>query len=467
MVMSDAPQNLLGLIRNRSDLYLVLLSWVAVGAVVPSVVAAAWSILSFLFLLRKGDTTTIILAFLAMLIFSDSRSPMFAFAGSAKVAVLILLFLNVVRNLSEFRKQNVKIFLYFLPFLTFAVLSTFWAADTSNAFQKSVSYTLLYFTVPLYFAKALADNRRIGLDFFAFLTVILGSGVVLYLLNSGVVMMLGRYRGILGNPNGLGLFMVLSFVLAYSFWHRSRSEMNYRPVYMVLIPVFVLSLILTGSRTALFAILIFFVFNRLKYFTNFATLLGFVALVLGYDYLLQQLPTIIMALGLEDYLRLETIASGSGRQVAWDFALKQIENVYFTGGGFTYTEYIFKLNKAELSMLGHQGNAHNTYLTLWLDTGIIGLTLFIAGLLRTLFRAAANTSIALPIAYAVMFTTYYESWLSASLNPFTSLFLISLTLLSQPVQETEAAENEEVVSDSEEHPEKPVMPKFKNSWRPL
>ena len=45
------------------------------------------------------------------------------------------------------------------------------------------------------------------------------------------------------------------------------------------------------------------------------------------------------------------------------------------------TELLYKENYQLLSRLGHQGNAHNSFLTIWYDTGIIGLLGFITGLL--------------------------------------------------------------------------------------
>lgn len=80
-------------------------------------------------------------------------------------------------------------------------------------------------------------------------------------------------------------------------------------------------------------------------------------------------------------------------------------------------------------MLGHQGAAHNMYLTFWLDTGLIGLILFLSGLLVTFFRASKRNKLAIPILYAILFSNNYESWLTASLNPFTIQLLFILSIL--------------------------------------
>jgi O-antigen ligase len=152
-------------------------------------------------------------------------------------------------------------------------------------------------------------------------------------------------------------------------------------------------------------------------------------LVFSYEILISNLPAMIEYLGFAEYFRLDTIEEGSGRFIAWNFAWIQIQNVFFAGGGFGHTEYIFKQFYNELSRLGHQGNAHHSFLTIWLDTGLIGIVLFALGLFRSVYKSIGASPYALPIIFSILFSAFFESWLAASLNPFTSLFLISLTLM--------------------------------------
>ncbi|TVR37935.1 MAG: O-antigen ligase family protein [Cryomorphaceae bacterium] len=444
-------------IAHNLDLYLILFSWPLVAAVTPSIVAVVWSIITFLALLKAGDRTKVLIAFMAMLLMSDSRGRLFGFAATAKIAVVLFLFLHVVKNFATYKSQYAKIYLYFLPFIAYALLTNLWANDPITGFQKSLSYALILFTVPLYFMKALGDNKDLAADLFLYMIAVLSIGFVLYVLIPDFVQLMGRYRGLLGNPNGLGMFVVVTGLLAYILYQSSDKNVSVKTLFLVALILALMSIALTRSRTSLFVMLMFILFSRLRYFTNIASVAVFVVLVVGYEVLLSQIPIIAMALGLEEYLRLETLESGSGRQVAWDYALFQIEKVYFTGGGFGYTEFLYKRDYHELSMLGHQGNAHNTYLTLWLDTGIIGLALFVLGMIRTVFVAARRSSWALPYFFPIIFTSYYESWLAASLNPFTSVFLMSLCFMLKPegavdeVQEKEepsAPERNEVLNPS-------------------
>lgn len=438
-------------IRQYLDIYLVVLSWVFAGAFTPPVVAIIWPAVSFLLILRTANYTKILLAVVMMLIFSDSRMLMFNFAETAKILIVVILFLSVILDFKHYRNYNNKIFKYLLPFLVFSVAATFWSVDTMAAFQKSVSYALVCFTIPLVFLRAYYDNDRFGIDFIAFIFIVIGLGLFLYFLNPIAMTLAGRYHGLLGNPNGLGIFQVLAFPLCYLFWRQSRHRYPLGKFVWVFLAVFTASIILTGSRTSIFAIFIFFLFTRLRYFSNWATIIGFLTLIIGFEYFMQQLPGIIRGLSLEEYFRLDTLRRGSGRDVAWAFALQNIDNVYFAGGGFGYTEYIYRINYQYLSMLGHQGNAHNSYLTLWLDTGLIGLTLFAIGIIRIIIDSIKYSLYTLPVVFAVLFSTYYESWLAASLNPFTSLFLIMLTFLAQ--KESPLADAEVTDSDLSPYPE--------------
>ena len=115
------------------------------------------------------------------------------------------------------------------------------------------------------------------------------------------------------------------------------------------------------------------------------------------------------------------------------FALNELnKNLYLflCGSGFSYDEMLFYGNRHALSALGHQGGVHNTYLALWLNTGIIGLVLWAFGFLRNIFKAVTISYTALPLLYTVLFSAFFEAWLMGSLNPYhiTMLLILTLTL---------------------------------------
>ena len=419
-------------IRNYVDLYLIILSWVLAGRFTPNGVAVGWCVLSYLLILRTNDLSKALIAFVTLLVLSDNRDPMMAFAATAKIGVVLLLVGYVLRHYSDFRTLNNQIFKVFLPFLIFAVLASTWADEPFNAFQKSLSYSLVFFTVPIFFLRSSQQNKNIGKDLMIALGILFAAGLLAYIVLPGFATLVGRYRGLLGNPNGMGILLTVSGPLYFLLRKASKGNWLDLPTELFFIGTFLLSLFLTGSRTSLFAILLFFGFVQLRYLSNGFTLFIFLIVIGGYDFVLSSLPEIASALGLEEYLRVETLNEGNGRFVAWTFAWGQIQEVFFTGGGFGDTELIYKRFFWELSALGHQGNAHNSYLTIWLDTGLIGIVLLFISYVRIVLSGVAQSRYTLPIIYTILFSANFESWLGASLNPFTSLFLISLTLILQP-----------------------------------
>lgn len=407
---------------------MVILTWVVLGQFGPSIVAVLWAVLTFLLILRTGDSSKVLIAFVAVLILSDSRLPMMQFAATAKIGFIISLAGYLVVGNKRVKVEN-EIFKYFLPFALFALFTTLWAKDHFISLQKSVSYGLLLFSLPAIFLMAWKRNRAIVSDLIFFVSILLGIGLALYLISPNTVLLVERYRGLLGNPNGLGILLTASGPLFFlSMRSKAECRMN-RTSQIIFLLVFVMSLLLSGSRTSLFAVMIFLAFYAMRNLPHALTFTLFLVISISYDAILSSLPQISIFFGLQEYLRVDTLDEGSGRFVAWNFAFDKIESVFFLGGGYGYTELIFKKFFWELSNLGHQGNAHNSYLTLWLDTGLIGLSLFVVGMVRTSLSALNNSRYALPIIYCMLFSANFESWLAASLNPFTSLFLILITIL--------------------------------------
>ena len=417
-------------IAKRKFLYSLIMSWALVGALLPGIPAVIYVSLTYIAILRTRDLTGMLLSIITILIFSDSRAPIFAFAASAKVAMVILTLLFIISNYQELEVKRNDIFRYFLPFILFSILATFWSTDAFTAIQKSISYGAIFFLIPIIYLNGKKVDSKIGTELVYLFTMMLTIGLVIHLFNPSFTSLAGRYRGLLGNPNGLGIFLSLILAVYYSIYSAQLGRNFGTGFRFLFFSVFFISLFLAGSRTAIVAILLFFLFNQVRNLPKLGSLLLFIVLIISYDYLILQLPNFAIFLGIEEYLRVDTLAEGSGRYVAWTLAWERIQDFFFVGGGFGNTEFVFKSMSNELSLLGHQGNAHNSYLTIWMDTGLIGIVLFGIGLFRSIMLGVKNSIIALPIIYSILFSTFFESWLAGSLNPITSLFLIVLVQLS-------------------------------------
>jgi len=226
------------------------------------------------------------------------------------------------------------------------------------------------------------------------------------------------------------LFCFMLIVLTYTASSINRELLNWKEKVFVY-GTAIYFLILSGSRSSFVSVLIFLIFGR---FFSASPVFGFVMLlgVFGLSELvLSNIGPIVTALGLDDYVRLQTLENGSGRYFAWDFAWKQIQEYFVFGGGFANDERIMRKHRLYLERMGHQGGVHNSYLSFWFNVGIVGLLLFLRSFILVFVKASKMVPMSLGIMFAVMFSVTYESWLVSSLNPFTILLLIIITMVTE------------------------------------
>jgi O-antigen ligase len=190
-----------------------------------------------------------------------------------------------------------------------------------------------------------------------------------------------RYAAEGFNPNSLGFLLVLGLPMA---WHLSLSQPNaiLRWMNRLYLPVGVLATLLTGSRSSLIlmGVALFLVpltLGRLSHgmkVTVAATIFATVIAAAVY------VPAATLA-------RLGTTASEleSGdlneRRVVWDAGLQLVPRHPFVGvgaGGFSSAVFPF---------LGKRKVAHNTYLSVLVEQGMVGLSLFGLMLVSLYFHA--------------------------------------------------------------------------------
>ncbi len=418
-------------LKRNLQFVVMLLIWVASGFV-ASPVAVGVVALSVILLKRKDMFPELIIGFIFILILSDSRQYQLEFAKKVKDIYLILLAAFYFFDRKQFNFKNALV-IPFIPFIIWGFIVVFRSPEMQIAFMKTLSYGLLYLVIPAYFTKAFRDKGAIFLkDFIMFVSLLFMIGVALIVLAPNFVFLAGRFSGILGNPNGLGIFTVLALILTVCTQIKFPNLFTRNELIMIY-TFMALSAILSGSRNTLMCIFIFLVFTK---FYKISYWYGFIAVIIAamlYQVVFSNLPTILEALGLAKALRADTLENGSGRMVAWLFALSKLNSdikLFMFGGGFSFDEYLYYINYTMLSAMGHQGGVHNTYLALWLNTGIIGLALWLVGFFRSVFKAVTVSYTAFPMMYAVIFSATFEAWLMGSLNPFHIMFLFVLTLIT-------------------------------------
>lgn len=384
--------------------------------------------LTVILLFTKGMHKELILGFFFILTLSDSRVDSLAFAATSKNAYIVLLALFFLK---EYKKIDFKIpfVRYLIPFLAVAFLCALYSPIVNTSIQKTLSYSLIFLILPNYMSLIVEKS---GVQFYKdivwFVFTLLIFGLVLNFINSDITNLIGRYRGVLGNPNGLGIYVFIFTVMFYviNTLHEGLfSKEESRIIYIVCF----LNLYMCGSRNSIVATLLFLFLTVVYKRDRFLGFIMFLIILFTYQLVSENIDNIILSLGLEKFFRIESLEDGSGRLVAWVFAWEHIQENYFFGLGFNYTEYLYKLNYTYLSKLNHQGAAHNAYLTFWLDTGLIGLSTFLFGFIAIFYKLRKITPIVFPILFSVLFSNQFESWLTASLNPFTIQLIIILSII--------------------------------------
>lgn len=457
---------MLSFVSKERSLLMLLVWWVVTGIFFP-VVSYVMIPIFLLLLQRRKMYLEMLIGFFVILILSDSRQYSFHFAVVFKDVYMVMLVLLMFMDWKSFRPTQRMVF-KFLPFLLIAMFFLIFSDIVLTSLQKTLSYLFLVLVVPNYLAYAWKKEGTEALRKIIWIgTLVLVIGFVFRLLQPGFVTLAGRYTGMLGNPNGLGLFCVMFFILV-AVGRNMFPDLFSRRESWIINGIILLSIVLSGSRNAVFTIGIFVMFHYFYKISPFLGIFMFIIAVVVYQILLANLASIIYSLNLQEFFRVETLENASGRLIAWDFGWQKISENPFTGQGIGHADNLYKENYDILSIQGHQGNAHNSYITFWLDTGVFGVLAYVIAFCHSFIVGARRYSSAIPAMFAILFSAFFESWLTASLNPFTIQCVIIMTLISSPLfveqkseeEEEESETAEEEIEEAEQSDENNLSPEY-------
>ncbi len=423
---------MLKMLRDEYQFLALGLIWV-LAAVFAGPVVFALLPLSVFFIRSREMWPEMFFGFLLVLVLSDVAKDAFISMNvfkSAKNTYIVVLAVVFFLHREHFAPYA-RVFDIFLPFFLFSIIPLVFSNTILIGIQKTLSYALLYLIVPNY---VLYNFRRSGWQFFRnliwFMVIILLAGLITYLYGDWYSHVNGRFRGLFGNPNGLGIFCYLTLVLVTVAISINRDLFSfYQKVFIY--GVILYFLFASGSRASTTSVLIFMVFHRLVARSPFLGFVLFLAAIGVGEVVSSNLPAIVEALGLEKYFRLRTLESGSGRYFAWEFAWTHIQEYFVVGGGFGNDEFIFRKHRFYLWRMNHQGGVHNSYLSFWLDVGIVGLLIYLRSFLLMFIKASKAVPMSLAVMFSTLFSIMYESWLVGSLNPFTIVLLTTMTMVTE------------------------------------
>ncbi|MDA7804037.1 O-antigen ligase family protein [Crocinitomix sp.] len=370
------------------------------------------------------------------------------FAKTLKPLVPIVMVYFFIRDRESF-KPYPKLFLYFIPFFIIVNIALEYSIYFQVGLQKNLSFILMYLVVPL---VTVYLHRTMGNRFWkALLTFIVGLltiGIILRFAAPEIAMRNGRYKGVLGNPNGLAIFLNLSFIL-WMVVRKFELAIFTKRENLFIGFVILLSLVWTESRNGMTSVLLFYATYKLIQVNWFLALVVLAAILAFNDLIFELIIGLIEFFGMQDFFRVDTIEEGSGRIIAWQLAWIKLQDYFFIGGGFGHDEHVMRPNYKMLSMQGHQGGVHNSYLSLWLDSGILGLVAYFGGLIAIVSKAIKHNYIIIAFIASMGFNIYFESWLVGSLNPFTILYLTILTIFFCNLTGADYEQSEQLINDQE------------------
>lgn len=422
---------MLSYLARNWQFFLLIIFYVVVG-IYGGPILFLFMPLSVFFMKSRDMWPEMIFGFIIVLVLSDITPWFFSMQVFKSAKNTYIMALSAVFLLERYRFVPFsKVFNIFLPFFVYSFFPLVFSSTLLVAVQKTISYMLLYLIIPNY---VLYNFRIWGWDFFKnlvrFMAVVLISGLFIHYYGPFYAYFVGRFRGLFGNPNGIANFSFLLIMLTSVLLSVKKDLFSWKEK-LFIYGTATYFLIASGSRTSLVAVFIFLVFGR---FFAASPLLGMLALlgVFGIaEIVLNNIAPIVTYLGLQDYIRLNTIKSGSGRYFAWSFAWTHIQDYFVFGGGFANDERIMRKNRVYLERMGHQGGVHNSFLSFWLDVGIVGLLIFMRSFVLVFIKASKNVSLSMGVMFAVLFSVSYESWLVSSLNPYTIILLVIITILSE------------------------------------
>lgn len=249
---------------------------------------------------------------------------------------------------------------------------------------------------------------------------------VSFLLNLGVEYKGGRLKLYEANSNAVGLWYVLGIFIVIKFlWEKHGSSIR-RNLYIVLLPLFILVIALTGSRGSI--ILLFLGGMAFTLFLPVKLNIKLPYLFIG-GFLLLLALLIVSQVDVVRERFLENDGTLGGRlpiwEATWDLIL---ERPWWGAGASGYERHMLKYFRGDHA-------PHNIYLTVLAYSGVVGLVAFLVFFVL-MGRAAkfCNSVVGNPF-YVVIYCIYIAMFFKAGgfLTTFTLWFFLALIVASGDV----------------------------------
>lgn len=309
--------------------------------------------------------------------------------GDVMLLILILAFIvSIIRDRVSFI-HNVKNFfsdimgISLIVLLLIMIISISYAFDRHTAITESarfLSFVILYFIVKYNVdkekIKGLINSYMViftGINIYGVFQKITGYGLFQgYAMGSNVL----RTNATFGNPNSFAAFLIIGAFPVVMMIIRSKYIYQ-KSFYSILFIITLCNIYFTGSRNSYLALVVGAVVVSLLYSWYFIVGIGGIAVI---GFIIPPVRARILQIAVGD----------EGRIQIWRTALKMIENHPLKGvgnGNFIelYDTYVSKYKYLAYKNYSHYP-AHNSYLKIESELGIIGGLSFISIIVNALIK---------------------------------------------------------------------------------
>lgn len=266
-----------------------------------------------------------------------------------------------------------------------AVASTLWSAQPTITLMRSAGLVLL-FGVSIAAHQSWSSEREIERDvavLVAISTVVFTIGLLGLALNLPWIYepRVFRYRGVLENPNTVGLLTAFTLPLALGLFIDGYRRL--RPLWLIALLVIALSLLLSQSRGGIVATTVgvlgfFMVRSRM---TRWKSILSLAAagMLVGSAFVLFPVLTPAGVEAVIDRFQTErpTEAGGSGRLTAWALAVDVAAERPIAGWGFGTADVVFGPRALAIEEVFHGASPHNAFFNVLIELGPAGVILLV------------------------------------------------------------------------------------------
>ena len=299
----------------------------------------------------------------------------------ARVMGLVVAAFWVATMLLEGRFRKPHLFhVIVLLFFLWNFVSVFWSPDSESTIQRIKTYSQIFLLMLIFwevFQKP--ENLMMGLQAYIYGSFVLIASTIYNYINGNVAVAYeGRYSATGVNAVDLTLILMMGLPVAMHLVFvagQNKTGMILKLVNLAYIPLAIFSILLTGSRTSLIAVIPFGIYlvatQQIKFDRK---ILVFVLLIISalalFPFIPQAITTRLGTLG-------SSIEAGDlgGRVGLWGQAILVLNEHPIMGLGSGTLD----------SAIGSA--AHNTFVSVAAETGFIGFILFITILAVVFFQA--------------------------------------------------------------------------------